>query len=66
MEVVTVLMKQVIAQNASMAMDQEEYATRYNALAERYQNTADRYKVIEAECASLTRSAKCSHHLLNS
>ena len=58
MEVVTVLMKQVIEQNASMAMDQEEYAARYNALAGRYQNAADRYKAIEAECASRTSQRK--------
>lgn len=42
MEIVTELMKQAIAQNASMAMDQEEYAVRYNALAERFQKAADR------------------------
>ena len=58
MEIVTGLMKQAIAQNASMAMDQEEYAARYNALAERYQNAADRYKDIEAECASRTSQHK--------
>ena len=58
MEVVTELMKQAIAQNASMAMDQEEYAARYNALAERYQSAADRYKVIEAECSSRTSQRK--------
>ena len=58
MEVVTELMKQAIAQNASMAMDQEEYAARYNALAERYQSVADRYKAIEAECVSCTSQRK--------
>jgi len=58
MEVVTELMKQAIAQNASMAMDQEEYAARYNALAERYQNAADRYKAIETKCASHTSQRK--------
>jgi len=58
MEIVTELMKQAIAQNASIAMDQEEYTARYNALAERYQNAADRYKTIEAECASRTSQRK--------
>ena len=58
MEVVTELMKQAIAQNASMAMDQEEYAARYNALAERYQSVVDRYKAIEAECVSCTSQRK--------
>ena len=41
-----------------MAMDKEKYAARYNALAERYQNDADRYKTIEAECASRTSQRK--------
>ena len=58
MEVVTELMKQAIAQNASMAMDQEEYATRYNALAERFQTAADRYKSIEVECVRRTSQRK--------
>ena len=58
MEVVTELMKQAIAQNASMAMNQEEYAARYNALAERYQNAADRYKAVEAECVRRTSQRK--------
>ena len=58
MEIVTELMKQAIAQNASMAMDQEEYAARYNALAERYQNAADRYKVIEVEYTRRTSQRK--------
>ena len=58
MEVVTELMKQAIAQNASMAMNQEESAARYNALAERFQNAADRYKVIEAECANRASQRK--------
>ena len=39
-------------------MDKEKYATRYDALAERYQNDADRYKAIEAECASRTSQRK--------
>lgn len=58
MEVVTELMKQAIAQNASMEMEQEEYTARYNALAERYQNAADRHKAVEAECASRTSQRK--------
>lgn len=58
MDVLAGRMKQAIAQNASMAMDQEEYAARYNALAERYQNAADRYKAIETECASRTSQRK--------
>ena len=66
MEVVPEVMKQAIAQNASMAMDQEEYAARYNALAERYQNAADRYKAIEAECASRTSQRKKFSLLLRS
>lgn len=41
-----------------MAMDQEEYAARYNALAERYQNAAYRYKAIETECASCNSQRK--------
>ena len=58
MEVVTELMKQAIAQNASMAMDQEEYAARYNALAGRYQNAADRYTISAAEYAIRASQSK--------
>lgn len=66
MEIVAELMKQAIAQNASMAMDQEEYAARYNALAERYQNAADRYKAIETECAIRTSQHKMLTSFQNS
>ena len=58
MEVVTELMKQAIAQNASMALDQEEYTSHYNALAERFQNASDRHKAIEEECARRTAKRK--------
>lgn len=58
MEVVTELMKQDIAQNASMALDQEDYAQRYNALAQRYQKAADRHRAIEEECARRTSKRK--------
>lgn len=58
MKVETELMNHAIVQNASMAVDQKEYAARYNALTERYQNTTDRYKAIEAKCASHTSQRK--------
>lgn len=58
MEVATELMNHAIVQNTSMAMDQEEYASRYNALAKRYQSAADRYKAIEAECVHHTSQRK--------
>lgn len=58
MEVVTELMKQAIAQNASMALDQEDYAQRYNVLAQRYQKAADRHRAIEEECARRTSKRK--------
>lgn len=58
MEIVTGLMKQVIAQNASMVLDQEEYAQRYNAMAERYQKAADRHRAIEEEYARRTTKRK--------
>jgi len=41
-----------------MAMDQEEYAARYNALAECLQTGTDRYKAIVAECARRTSQRK--------
>lgn len=50
MDIVTALMKQAIQQNASMALNQEEYAQRYRALAERYQKAELRFKAIEDEC----------------
>ena len=58
MDVLAGRMKQAIAQNASMAMDQDEYAARYNALAERFQTAADRHKAIEAECANRASQRK--------
>lgn len=58
MEVVTELMKQAIAQNASMALDQEEFTSWYNALAERFQKAADRHRTIEDECARRTAKRK--------
>lgn len=54
MDIVTALMKQAIQQNASMALNQEEYAQRYRALAERYQKAELRFKAIEDECAKRT------------
>lgn len=58
MKVASELMNHAIVQNASMAMDQKEYAARYNAQAERYQNAADRYEAIEAEYARRTSQRK--------
>lgn len=66
MEVVTELMKQAIAQNASMAREQEEYATRYNALAERCQNAADRYRPSRLNTPAVPHIVKCLPRLRSS
>ncbi len=45
------LIRQAIEQNASMAMNQEEFGQRYQSLSERFQRAADQLKDIEAEYA---------------
>lgn len=45
------LIRQVVSQNASAALDQEEYARKYDSLTERFHKAADRVKEIDAECA---------------
>ena len=51
MVVASELIRQAIEQNASMAMNQEEFGQRYQSLSERFQRAADQLKEIEAECA---------------
>lgn len=51
MAVASELIRQAIEQNASMAMNQEEFGQRYQSLSERFQWAADQLKAIEAECA---------------
>lgn len=51
MAVASELIRQAIEQNASMAMNQEEFGQRYQSLSERFQRAADQLKEIEAECA---------------
>ena len=51
MAVTSELIRQAIEQNASMAMNQEEFGQRYQSLSERFQRAADQLKEIETECA---------------
>ncbi len=51
MAIASELIRQAIEQNASMAMNQEEFGQRYQSLSERFQRASDQLKEIEAECA---------------
>ena len=51
MGIVSELIRQVVSQNANAALDQEEYARKYDSLTERFHKAADRVKEIDAECA---------------
>ena len=51
MGIVSERIRQVVSQNASAALDQEEYARKYDSLTERFHKAADRVKKIDAECA---------------
>lgn len=51
MGIVSELIRQVVSQNASAAIDQAEYNRKYDSLAERFHKAADRVKEIDAECA---------------
>ena len=51
MGIVSELIRRVVSQNASAALDQEEYARKYDSLTERFHKAADRVKEIDAECA---------------
>lgn len=52
MTVVDELIRQAIAQNANMALNQEDYQQRYDNLAKRYEAAVTRVAAIEAECAA--------------
>ena len=52
MAVVDELIRQGISQNASMALNQEDYQQQYDSLAKRYEDAAKRVAPIEAECAA--------------
>jgi len=52
MAVVDELIRQGISQNASTAINQEDYQQRYDSLAKRYEDAATRVAAIEAECAA--------------
>lgn len=56
MEVTAALMQQAISQNASMALDQEEYSRRYNSLMERFYKNEQSVAALEHESAG--RNAK--------
>ena len=49
MGIVSERIRQVVSQNA--ALDQEEYARKYDSLTERFHKAADRVKEIDVECA---------------
>jgi site-specific DNA recombinase len=51
MAVVDEMIRQVISQNASTALNQAEYQQRYEPLSKRYEKAATRVSAIEAECA---------------
>ena len=52
MAVVDESIRQAIAQNANMALNQNDYQQRYDNLANRYEVAATRVVAIEAECAA--------------
>ena len=47
MGIVSERIRQVVSQNASAALDQEEYARKYDSLTERFHKAADRVKEID-------------------
>ena len=51
MGIVSELIRQVVSQNASAALDQAEYNRKYDSLTERFHKAADRVKEIDVECA---------------
>ena len=51
MGIVSELIRQVVSQNANVALDQAEYNRKYDSLTERFHKAADRVKEIDAECA---------------
>ena len=48
MGIVSELIRQVVSQNASAALDQAEYNRKYDSLTERFHKAADRVQEIEA------------------
>ena len=52
MEVTAGLLRQAIAQNASIAIDQAEYNRRYEGLTARYETVSQRLNAIQDECAA--------------
>ena len=51
MGIVSELIRQVVSQNASAALDQAEYNRKYDSLTERFHKAADLVKEIDAGCA---------------
>ena len=51
MGIVSELIRQVVSQNANVALDQAEYNRKYDSLTERFHKAADRVKEIDTECA---------------
>ena len=51
MGIISELIRQVVSQNASAALDQAEYNRKYDSLTERFHKAADRVKEIDVECA---------------
>ena len=49
LSVVAGLLRKCIEQNASTAMDQEDYADRYQGLLKRYETASERHKLLEQQ-----------------
>lgn len=58
MEVTAGLLQQAISQNASMALDQEDFNRRYASLSQRYNNSEKRLNEIECECIERRQKLK--------
>lgn len=56
------LLQKAIAQNASVAMNQQEYNRQYNDLMGRYEKASNRVQEIEGEC----KERKAKRNMLNS
>lgn len=65
MDITSQLVRQLIEQNASMALDQAEYEQRYQSLSERFNKAAERVKIIEAECVRRTSQRDTMERFMN-
>lgn len=65
MEVVAGMIQQVISENAHLALDQEEYQTRYNALAERFDLAKSRHTTVTEEITNKQTRLSTVNDFLN-